>query len=270
MDTPDAQTLELSLASGRTGLPAPFAGGIVGTPGAHEAIERLGRALSGGERHIRLSGPPGVGKTLILDHFLGALRRPSLRIASASGRLGEAGLLDRLVLALRGGQPSATTTEALWHELAVALRLARLQGCSVVLGIDDAQELPDPRFLGRLIALTPARPIAASVIEVVQTSLFPHSEPDPLANLDDPAYPIVLRALTRTEAVAYIRAKLEREPVAMVAFTDAALTAIHALGHGLPRRLDRLVSMARDLAGRDTRPEIDVDLVNDASLMLAY
>jgi type II secretory pathway predicted ATPase ExeA len=269
MDTTQAIALSRNEASGLPSLPSALLSGVVGTPGARWAIERLGRALATGQRHVRLLGPSGVGKSLLLEQFLRALRRPSIRVACASGRLGEAALLEHLVRSLRGSAVEPRAAEPHWQELGQTLRLAAFQALSLVIAVDDAGALGDPEILARLLALCASSSRATTVIEVVQSPLSEEPQEGSLTYLDDPAFPIVLRPLTRTEAASYLREKHITPSVPARSFSDAAVTAMHALAQGLPRRLDRLAAACLELAERQQRLSVDVDLVNDACQLLA-
>jgi len=243
----------------------PTRDGLVGTIEARKAIEALGRSLTARERHVRLMGPPGVGKSLILNHFLQAFRSPWVKVAIASGALGEMGVLERLIQVLNGNVPGdRATAESLWTMLGQRLRTARLQGQTIVLAIDDASALADTPVLARLAALVSQASTSATLIEVVRTSPYGmyDDNPDPLAELDQLAFGIHLKPLTRAEAGLYLRSKHLR-PGKVTGFSDAAITALHAFGNGLPRRIDRLAMATLALAEEQDLTEISSELVDE-------
>lgn len=236
--------------------------GLVGTAGAIHAIEALGRAIGSKVPSVRISGPPGVGKSLILTHFFNAMRSPWVKVAIVSGNLGEIGVLDRLVHVICGvSSPSVVASEPLWVLLGRRLQAAKLQGQTIMLGIDDANALSGTMVLARLKALAGQTSTQATVVEVLTTECDRYNDGDP-EDWNDPAFAIRLKPLTRTEAELYLRSK-HLPPVNATHFTDDAITAIHSLSRGLPRRMDRFVTSALVLAKKRSRQTIDRDLVHD-------
>ena len=241
----------------------------MGTPGARKAIESLGQALGSAQRHIRLSGPSGVGKSLVLEYFLQALRSPWVQIVSVSGNQGELGALGQILHAMKGSHSLECEPEKLWNQITLALRLAQLQRKTVVLAIDDAEAISGTCLIPRLSTLCQNPGTAATVIEVIKTPILQgvDLDPDSLAYLDQTAYSIALRPLTRTDAVFFINTKYSNSSGNPL-FSESAITAIHHISQGLPRRIDRLAASALRVASLQNSGEVEATLVHEVSRIL--
>jgi MSHA biogenesis protein MshM len=221
----------------------PFVGPdalYVATPTHAEAVARLVYAITSGQRSACLHAPAGLGKTTVISQAIIEARRRLHRIAlvrcPTNGPMLLADLAERLGLRVPAGASRAHA----WRRLADAVRLVLAQRQPVVLAVDNCHYLTDHADrldLARLVHLAPCPEAQLTVIQVgrVAESVSVNQVNWELA--------IRLAPLTRSEAEAYLTAKLAAagrdEPV----FTPAALTRLHALSDGVPRGLDRLASL---------------------------
>lgn len=243
----------------------PFRGGpapdrFVPTPTHARALSRLHAAVESGGRPIRLEGPPGSGKTAVLGRWLADLRSPGRRVARSSGAGDGPSVLAELSAGLGARVPAGSPWSVGWKALTDAVRLARLQGLSVVLAIDDAEACDDPRALDRLTHLDPHPRARVTVLRVFRTD---EDEAVSAPSRDDAwGPPIRLVALTRTEAGRYLAAKLDSAGRTSPTFLPRAVTRLHALALGLPRGLDRLASEALAECARRSRPVVGPETVD--------
>lgn len=181
----------------------PVVGPFVPLPGASEAVARAAHAVESGERRLRLVAPAGLGKTTVLRTALAEVRRPSRRIATASAASGPEAVLLDLASGL-GHRPigPADGPSAAWKAVRTAVRLARIQGLSVVLAIDDVDgSEPEGRaLLDRLAHVDPHPSSRLTILEIGRGPARGAHDPGELA--------VRLGPLTRGEAEVYVRARL--------------------------------------------------------------
>ncbi len=217
----------------------PVVGPFVPLPGASEAVARAAHAVESGERRLRLVAPAGLGKTTVLRTALAEVRRPSRRIATASAASGPEAVLLDLASGL-GHRPigPADGPSAAWKAVRTAVRLARIQGLSVVLAIDDVDgSEPEGRaLLDRLAHVDPHPSSRLTILEIGRGPARGAHDPGELA--------VRLGPLTRGEAEVYVRARLARSGRDDPAFTPRALSRLHALAEGVPAAINRLGSLS--------------------------
>lgn len=205
------------------------AGPFVATPTHAEAVARLLYLIESGERWGVLEAEAGLGKSMVLAEVLRQARHPARRLVRCSATLDAASRDEALVRGLTGR--SARNRGAL-HD---AVRLAGRQGLAVVVALDDAHALDDPRDLDRLVAL------AHEGTRLTLLQVGRPREPKGPARWE---LAVRLVPLSRTEAEPYLAAKLEAVGRTGPTFTPRAVARLHALAGGVPRGLDRLASLA--------------------------
>jgi type II secretory pathway predicted ATPase ExeA len=139
-------------------------------------------------------------------------------------------------------EPGASRSDA-WRQLVDAVRLCHWQRQSVVLAVDDAHQLAGEREgaseLERLGQLGQSARVTVIVVgrsDVADALAAGASDRWELA--------IRLKPLTRSEAALYVSSRLAAAGRDAFAFTDRAITRLHALAAGWPRGLNRLGSLA--------------------------
>ncbi|WP_435015760.1 ExeA family protein [Tundrisphaera sp. TA3] len=236
---------------------------FVATPSREEAVARLVHAIEAAHPSARLVAAPGLGKTTVLERAFQLARSPSRRVAVASGPIDGAGLIASLAEGLGVRVAPGAGRASAWRSLADAARLCRFQGLHVVLAVDDCQMLVDPADrldLDRLDHVDPDPSARVSVIRVGR----PDPDPDGMDRTPRWDLAIRLEAYTRSEAAAYLDARLAASGRPAPTFTPRAQARLHALSGGVPRGLDRLAHLAL-MAGALRGLEIITPDVVDAS-----
>jgi type II secretory pathway predicted ATPase ExeA len=211
-------------------------------PGHEEAVARLVHAVEAGHRLAVLAGPSGVGKTRVLRQALAQSRSPWRRMAMVSGPVDATSLFGDLADGLRlrpahgGSDPWAC-----WRALERAIQMCSVQGTQVVLAVDDGHTLVAAhgadalQRLGNLGGLTRGN----------VTVLLVDGSGDRQESLIDADWTLAVRLnpLTRTEAEAYLAARLAAAGGGDSPFTARAIARLHLLSGGIPRGLDWLASL---------------------------
>lgn len=233
---------------------------FVPTPGALEALDRLGQALEAAEPWIRVTGEPGVGKTTVLARALAVSRRPGQRLVLMSGLCDPAVGLEILGRKLGIGLSGLARLADPWARLERALATAGLERARIVVAIDDAtDDVTDDQapWIGRLVRMGARAGVTLSVVEARshdQGCCTP--SPDGCSSIGA----VRVLPLTRDEAEEFVRAKLAGAGCRSALFTPRAITRLHGLAMGLPGGLERLATASLRAAARAgleiTTPEI--------------
>jgi general secretion pathway protein A len=211
-------------------------------PGHEEAVARLVHAVEAGHRLAVLAGPSGVGKTRVLRQALMQARSPSRRLAMVSRPMDAASLFGDLADGLRVRRAHGGSDPwACWRALEKAIRLCSVQGTQVVLAVDDGHTLAEA---GRSDAITRLGHLDGLGRGPV-TVLLVDGSGDSQEGLIDADWTLAVRLapLTRTEAEAYLAARLAAAGGGDSPFTARAIARLHLLSGGVPRGLDRLASL---------------------------
>ena len=127
--------------------------------------------------------------------------------------------------------------------------MAALQGFQVILAVDDGNGPPDSSTARDLNMLAHRGFGQETRLTVIRVGL-PSSEPE-----DGWALAIGLLRLTRSQADAYLNAKLAAAGATERVFTPRAVTRLHALSGGVPRGLEQLATLSL-MAGAVRRLEV--------------
>jgi type II secretory pathway predicted ATPase ExeA len=189
-------------------------------------------ALASKSAVLVLSGPPGIGKTLLLKTLAARLdvRRTCVYIPypdlSARG-------LSRWILQSLGRSGGNDPTAALAREV----EMLRRQGAELLLLIDDAPQLPAET------AWTLAEWVRSegSVLRLVLVTGEKYTEAGPVQTLGRGAARVALEALlSPVEAATLVRAELDRARVGreiQARFDAVALSSLYEASGGVPARL---------------------------------
>lgn len=211
--------------------------------GHRQLLERLRQSLLGGHHLNCLTGPPGSGKTALLQALhtdLGA--SAVLVLAPVPGALLQH-LTKTLGLDVRGD-----TTTTVRRRLAMTLTATGRHRRPLTLLIDDADRLQaadlDVLFHffnpGCAHILLAGRPVLAS--------FFTHAQPR--STLPRAEHIHRLEPLAPADTAGYIRHRLTQARLPAHLFDGEANAAVHAYTAGLPRSINRLCAIALMDAGR--------------------
>jgi len=242
---------------------------------AHQAaVLKLRYAIENGRQAAVLAGPPGAGKTLVigqLRHALGESFAPLIHVRFPLMNTAE--LLAYLAARLSGGQilqlPAGAHESLLHIEHALAANCQ--EGRHAVLALDEAHLVQDPHTLEALRLLTNLEVDGRTPMTLVlvgQTGLLPILQ-RATELYDRMAVQCLLRPFSSAETAAYVEHRLRAAGAAQTIFTDDALSALHSLTQGLPRRINRLAEMALLIGYAEGMPQIDAAQLEGIAAELA-
>jgi DNA-binding CsgD family transcriptional regulator len=200
-------------------------------------IERaLAAARDGRGASVLVHGPPGSGRTALLEQAAAVAADAGLAVRTWAAAADEAGEPHAAVRALLGDliAPGGVDAPAGWSE---TIALVAAHG-PVVLLLDDAERADEPSL--RVLGALARRAAEAPLVLVVATDDGPPGAP--VRRMLDGAprsRDVLLRPLSEAASVALVRAVAPGAPA-------AAGRACHAAGAGLPRYV---TALAADLPG---------------------
>ncbi len=222
---------------------------------------KLRYAIENRRGAVVLAGPAGVGKTMLAQLLLDELANAfSPRLSIVFPQMSSRDLLVYLagVLARTHGEPLRHTIEESVRRIETFLVHNAQQGRHAVIVVDEAHLLEDCGALETLRLLLnfefSGRP-TLSLVLVGQPNLI--SAVGRLPSLDERlSAKAQLRAYTADETAAYVRHRLAAAGAGREIFTADAVEALHYLGHGLPRQINRLGDLALLVGFADRLPRI--------------
>ncbi len=238
---------------------------------AHEgALLKLRYAIENQRGAAMLAGPAGSGKTLLshlVEEQLDARFAPFVRLVfpQMSSR-------DLLVyLAEQLGAPPADPPRHTIEESVRRLEFFLTQNAQfdrhAVVVVDEAHLLEDCGALETLRLLlnfeVNSQP-TLTLLLVGQMGLV-----SALSRLPSLAQRVgvntLLRALTAEETAGYVRQRLQAAGATREIFIPDALEALHYLGHGIPRQINRLGDLALLVGYADRLPELTAEQIEAVS-----
>lgn len=210
----------------------PFLGASRFVPLAEhrEAVERLRYTVEAGQPVAWLMAGEGLGKSTVLRQALAEIRRADRRIVLAENPVDAPSLWGMLADQLEGRTGPAMDRAEAWRRLERAAKVCTIQGRRLVLAIDGGEGL-ERGDLQRL-----ARIEGATLLTALRSADESAPPPWTLA--------IRLRPLTRSDADAYLTARLTAVGCLEPIFTPRAVVRLHAAARGEPRGINQLASMA--------------------------
>jgi type II secretory pathway predicted ATPase ExeA len=213
----------------------------VSLPSHDEAVARLVLMIETSQRRVTLAGSAGLGKSVVWRQAFFASRSPRRRFASIvcppNGEL----LFTSLAACIGQTVGRESSRLSSWLALERGLRLASLEGSQIVLAIEDCADRIDAtarRDLESLVRLGSAVNADLTILLVEQNVEGAISEVG-----DAWSRPICLERLTRSQAEQFLVTKLEKAGNSDGIFTPRAITRLHALSVGVPRKLEQLANL---------------------------
>jgi type II secretory pathway predicted ATPase ExeA len=257
--------LELDSLSGGLRYPDPF--GPTANLAAYVPCKAMERALfellhtvRSERRAAAISGPPGLGKTLLL-HLLADRLSPQLHFVYIPYPALPPDGLCTWALDLLGTQASDDPIAML---KAYGEHLRR-QGSALLLLIDDAGALPvdSARMFGNLVAASDGG------LRLAVASTDSPEASRPLAALGSDINMIrLIEPMTEAETRRYLESRLAMACVAdaiCAYFDDETMAALHRMSSGVPRRLNALASaVMRGIPSEAAAARLDGEGAEDA------
>jgi general secretion pathway protein A len=229
---------------------------------SHEAaLLKLRYAVENRRGAVLLAGPAGIGKTMLVQLLaaeIGAQFAPQVHVVFP--QMSSRDLLVYLAEQLEAppNDPPRHTIEESVRRLEFVLRQNAQQGRHAVVVVDEAHLLEDCGALETLRLLlnfeVGSQP-TLTLILVGQMSLV--SSVGRLPSLEERiAVKSLLRSFTVEETAEYVRHRLRAAGAERELFTPDALEALHYLGHGVARQINRLADLALLVGYADELPQL--------------
>ncbi|MCH8046326.1 MAG: AAA family ATPase [Planctomycetes bacterium] len=236
------------------------------------ALLKLRYAIESRRGAALLAGPSGSGKTLLvraLRKQLSETYSPLLHVVFPQMPAAELlryiadGLDTTSDAAAAGGAQVSDSVQRIERALADNASA----GHHAVIVIDEAQLLAETGALETMRLLlnfeTDAQP-NLTLLLVGQTSLLPTI--DRMGGLEERlGVKTLLRAFTAEETAAYVNHRLRAAGSTDTIFQSETVDVIHALSHGIPRRINRLCDLALLVGFAEERTTISPDQIESVS-----
>jgi general secretion pathway protein A len=229
---------------------------------SHEAaLLKLRYAVENRRGAVLLAGPAGVGKTMLVRRFCDDVQAAySPKVHLVFPQMSSRDLLAYLAEQLGAPAPELPrfTMDESVRRIETLLNQNASQGQHAVIVIDEAHLLEDCGALETLRLLLnfefDGRP-ALTLVLIGQMSLV--SAVGRLASLDERiAVKSLVRSFTPEETGDYVRHRLRTAGATRDIFTPDAVEALHYLGHGTARQINRLADLALLVGYADSRPRL--------------
>lgn len=234
--------------------------------GHEAALFKLRYAVENRRGAALLTGPAGVGKSMLLQLFrLGATESQSPFVHLVFPQMSSRDLLVYLAeqLGAPPADPPRYTIEESVRRLDFLLSQNAKQGRHAIIAIDEAHLLEDCgalETLRLLLNFEHAGHPTLTLLLLGQMGLV--SAVGRLPSLEERiAVKAVLRTLTLDETSAYVQHRLLVAGASREIFTPGAIEALHYLGHGTPRQINRLGDLALVVGFADRLPVIEAEQV---------
>ena len=238
---------------------------------SHEAaLLKLRYAAVNRRGAVLLAGPAGVGKTMLVRRFcdeLGSTYGPKVHLVFP--QMSSRDLLAYLAEQLGAPAPESPryTVEESVRRLELLLTKSTTQNQHALVVVDEAHLLEDCGALETLRLLlnfeSAGRP-ALTLVLVGQMSLV--SAVGRLSSLEERiAVKSLVRSFTADETGDYVRHRLRVAGATRDIFTPDAIEALHYLGHGTARQINRLGDLALLVGYADSRPRLTAQEIEAVS-----
>lgn len=234
------------------------------------AMLKLRYAIENRRGALVLVGPSGTGKTMIVQ----MLRRQLAESYTPFVHLVFPQMTGRELLCYLADELGAPAADAAPHSIDQTVRrIERFaqenarQGRHAVVAIDEAQVLVECDALETIRLLlnfqNAAQP-SMTLLLAGQPALLPALGRMP--NLDDRVgVKTLLRPFTLEETISYITHRLTGAGASRTIFDESALEALHQLGRGVPRQINRLADLALLIGFAEELPHLSADQIEAVS-----
>ena len=213
------------------------------------AILKLRYAIENQRQAALLAGASGIGKTLLVDmlrNALGETFTPFVHIVFP--QMATEQLLAYMADELEGSATSDRSPDVQQsvRRIETLLAAAAQEERHPVIAVDEAHLLSDAPTLEALRLLLNFVADGRSVMTLLlvgQPGVLPTLDRTPQFE-ERMAVKCLLRPFTAQETAGYVAHRLKVAGTMRPLFDDDALTALHQLSHGIPRRINRLCDLA--------------------------
>ncbi len=232
------------------------------SPTHEEALARLHYLVDQSRRLGLLLGPSGSGKSLLLEVF-------ARRCAAAGCAVAKVNLLgmepEELLseLACRLGRDCTTTqsVSALWRILTDRLAELRYEQRPAVLLFDDAECAYRPTA-DTLVRIAQHHPLPDTRITMILAAEQVGARSLGHRLLDLAELRIDLEPWAQSETGEYLTMTLQRAGCRSAVFNEPAVTRLHELSRGVPRRIARLADLALAAGAGGELDGIDAEVID--------
>ena len=234
------------------------------SPTHEEALARLQFLVHQRRRLGLLAGPPGSGKSLLLEVFAEQLRRAAQPVAKISLLGIEPAEMLRLLAAGWGVCLEPTRSMAsLWRAVSDRLVEFRYQQLNAVALLDDVEQA-DRHVLQQVARLVRFDPSPESRLTLVLSG-----RNEGLAKLGEPLLGRVelridIEPWESSDTKDFLNAQLAQAGCHSPVFAETAVARLHELSHGIPRRAAQLADLALLAGAGQDLQQIDADVVEEA------
>jgi general secretion pathway protein A len=235
-----------------------------------EALAHLLYGLGGGGGFVLLTGEIGAGKTTVCRCFLDQVPAHCDVAYVFNPKLGVTELLQTVCDEFHIAVPPGTSTvKGYVDALNAFLLAAHAAGRHSVLIIDEAQSL-SPEVLEQLRLLTNLETAERKLLQIILIGQPELRQMLARPELEQLAQRVIARyhlpALSEAETAQYIRHRLAVAGLAReMPFDGRALARIHALCHGVPRRINLLADRALLGGYAGGKAKVDRRIVDQAA-----
>ena len=228
------------------------------------ALLKLRYAIENRRGAALLAGPSGCGKTLLttmLPGILGENFTPLVRLVFP--QMSTAELLAYLADELEGADPTAETpgVQASIGRIQRFLTTNCQQGRHAVLVIDEAHLLGGVQTFEALRLLLNFEPGGApgmTLLLVGEPAILPSMDRMPQWE-ERLGVKCLLRPFSEPETAAYVEHRLRIAGAVRSIVDPDAIPALHALTHGIPRRINRLCDLALLIGFAEEQPTLTAE-----------
>ncbi|MEN6452007.1 MAG: AAA family ATPase [Thermoguttaceae bacterium] len=253
---------------------SPFRGGVDPasfhqSPTHEEALARLSFLIEQRRRLGLLVGPPGSGKSLLLEVFADQLRRHGAPVAKLSLLAVEPAEMLRMLADQWGLAPEpSASTGALWRAIGDRLTEYRYQQLETAVLLDDADEANREvlEHVARLARFDPSPDMRLTIVLAGRNAGMARLWP-PLLELAD--LRIDLEPWQRADTEEFVGAILNQAGCTAPVFAGPALERLHELAHGIPRRVSQLADLSMLAGAGANLDQIDAGVVESVYQELA-